>query len=478
MSERDELERLRRENLELDAQLKQLVRAERELYVARRTSERQLRQMRTLSDFAIRVSALTDAPAILDDAARLLMDLYPFEQGLGALTSPRGAAVATVRALRGCEEDSAARLGASRDELVDAAGWPEEPFVASAAEARARMPGLVSRLETLFAPTTGAAPPDDARLLALPLRRGSSGTVGVLLLRRLTPHPTFHERLPGDDDRGFLEVLGRHAATALVNARLLADLRQSYDRVAAAQAELVDKERLAAVGEVAALLAHEVRNPLGAMFNSLSLLRRSFAPEGEAHLLLDIVAEEADRLNRLVEDVLTLASPAKAWRQREALAPIVAGAVDAARRALAPHEPEIVVEVEPAALAAPVDAAMLRRALVNLLLNAAQAAPDGVVRVRVYRLERAELRFARIDVEDEGPGMDADLARRVFQPFFTTRATGTGLGLAVVQRIAEAHRGVVGLATAPGRGSTFSLELPQDDVSGSPPASSIPPRSH
>jgi two-component system sensor histidine kinase HydH len=99
---------------------------------------------------------------------------------------------------------------------------------------------------------------------------------------------------------------------------------------------------------------------------------------------------------------------------------------------------------------------------VNLLVNAIQAMPHagGAVRIRATVLETEAGRYARVDVADNGPGMTQEIAARVFEPFFTTRAAGTGLGLPVVKRIVEAHRGRVELRTQPGSGAVFSVDLP------------------
>ena len=120
-------------------------------------------------------------------------------------------------------------------------------------------------------------------------------------------------------------------AVAVANARLYEDLKRSYQELARTQEELVKRERLAALGELAAVVAHEVRNPLGAIFNSLRSLDRALKPEGDAAMLLGIVGEEADRLNRIVGDLLDFARPSEPALQPEPLGAVLAS-VKAAER--------------------------------------------------------------------------------------------------------------------------------------------------
>ncbi|MBX5481394.1 MAG: GAF domain-containing protein [Myxococcaceae bacterium] len=263
-----------------------------------------------------------------------------------------------------------------------------------------------------------------------------------------------------DDEVERATLISRQVAVAIENARLFEDLKRSYQELSRAQQELVKRERLAALGELSAVVAHEVRNPLGVIFNSLASLKRLIPDSGDGRMLLEIVGEEADRLNRMVSDLLDFARPNEPQLEREPLEPVLIGALEAAARAMpAPHV-QVRFEPEPG-IEAPVDAQMLRQAVVNLVLNAVQAMPrGGTVVVRTGVETRNGARFARIEVEDDGPGIPPELVDRVFQPFFTTRAAGTGLGLAVVKRIADAHRAELTVRSTPGRGSTFTILLP------------------
>jgi signal transduction histidine kinase len=293
-------------------------------------------------------------------------------------------------------------------------------------------------------------------LMTIPLmiRDVPIGAIGVGDRRRCSPFT--------DREVEHAMLICRQLAVAVDNAQLFEDLKKSYHELGRAQQELVKRERLAALGELSAVVAHEVRNPLGVIFNSLASLRRMVPDVEEPRMLLKIVGEEAERLNRMVGDLLDFARPHEAQLHPESLSEVVTGALAAAQRAMPGHPAQLRSEVSHELSRVPMDAQMIRQALLNLVVNSVQAMPGGgTVTVRAgLELRAPGSSFARIEVEDDGPGIPAHLADRVFEPFFTTRAAGTGLGLAVVKRIADAHRAEIELRSAPGRGSNFILRLP------------------
>ena len=261
-------------------------------------------------------------------------------------------------------------------------------------------------------------------------------------------------------DLGFLFLMlfagGAVAKRFISNARAL---EESAARLQSTQEELVRRERLAALGEMSAVVAHEVRNPLGVIFNALASIRHLPPQADEREQLLRIVEEEADRLKRMVSDLLEFAQPRRLALESVVLEPLVAGAVEAARSSLADVPADIGVDVDVASTLPPVicDERLVRQAIVNLVVNALQA-PGRHEPVRVRA--RLEGESVVISVIDDGEGVAEEHRKRIFLPFFTTRATGTGLGLPVVQRIAEAHGGGLTHEPTPGGGATFVLRLP------------------
>ena len=251
-------------------------------------------------------------------------------------------------------------------------------------------------------------------------------------------------------------------ALALLSAKLFEDLRRSYAELARTQAELIDRERMAALGELSASIAHEVRNPLGVIFNSVGTLQKLLRPQGDVALLLDIVGEEADRLNRMVGDLLDYSRPVQPAMEPLSLEPLLKEAIVAARRQIGPAAELVQLDVQIAKSAATLraDARLLRQALVNLLLNAFQSMPrGGLLEVRASSSWLEETPCTEIAIRDSGTGIPPEALSRIFQPFFTTKATGTGLGLAVVRRIVEGHGGAVAVGR-PASGAEFLVRLP------------------
>jgi signal transduction histidine kinase len=256
-------------------------------------------------------------------------------------------------------------------------------------------------------------------------------------------------------DRTLAAALAAELALALENAEL-------YARVIAANADLgreqeknIRKSRLEALGELSAVIAHEVRNPLGVIFNSLGSLRRLVGTAGDARMLLDIVGEEADRLNRIVGDLLDFARHSPPLLAPDQLEQVVEEAVSVAL-AQPPPGLEVVRRLGAALPEVALDAGQIRQAVLNLVVNAVQAMPHGG-RLTIRTL--LEGSTAVVEVEDTGPGIPEEVRTRIFEPFFTTKAIGTGLGLPVVRRIVEGHGGELRLRTGPG-GTCFSMRLP------------------
>jgi two-component system, sporulation sensor kinase E len=222
------------------------------------------------------------------------------------------------------------------------------------------------------------------------------------------------------------------------------------------QQQMMRAERLADLGRMATTIAHEIRNPLGAIINSINVLKRA-REEGDADLL-DIVSEEAHRLNGIVSEVLMFARP-------PARAAIPCDVPELVHATLALFErssklrPGTSVRVEcapnlPAALA---DPNQMRQVLWNLLTNAAEAVTGtGAIDVEAFTAD--DRRTITIRVTDDGPGIPDPAA--VLEPFYTTRAQGTGLGLAIVARIVRDHGGTVTVENVAQRGARFTVSLP------------------
>lgn len=247
-----------------------------------------------------------------------------------------------------------------------------------------------------------------------------------------------------------------------IGAVVVADAASSAAKSVAlvrANVALAERENLAAVGLLAAVVAHEVRNPLAIIFGALASLRRGTRDEDGAKLL-GIIDEEAERLKQLVSRLLDTVRPFELQYSRVVVGDLIKAAV-AQVTTSAGVSPDLVEIVTEQADAVECDAILLEQAISNLMQNALIAkGRRSPVRVTARVESGAGADTLRIAVTDDGEGVPPGDQARLFTPFFTTRASGTGLGLALVKRIAEAHGGTVSHETPATGGASFILRIP------------------
>ena len=220
-------------------------------------------------------------------------------------------------------------------------------------------------------------------------------------------------------------------------------------------------ERLAAIGQIAAGVAHEIRNPLASISGSIELLRTSPQASEDDKTLMNIVNREIKRLNELITDLLDYANPRPTEPVDFDLGMMVRETLQVARAEQAFAQVEMSSHTdEPLSLHA--DPSKLRQVLWNLLRNAADAATAGGKHVRVE--VRGFLDVATITVEDDGPGIAKDKLPRIFDPFFTTKKQGTGLGLATCHAVVAEHGGRIDVDSALGKGTKMVVTLPRTPV--------------
>ena len=230
--------------------------------------------------------------------------------------------------------------------------------------------------------------------------------------------------------------------------------------VKALEAEVLQSERLSALGNLAAAVAHEVRNPLNAISMGLQRLKSEFQPSDDrdqySHLT-ELMLGEARRLNSIVEQFLSLARPveikAEVFPLPEVLKELAALEDGDAKRS----KVQIRVIAAPNLPPLKADPSHLTQVLLNLMLNGLQAMPEGGTLTLEAKISNSNF---IIGVMDTGTGIAAENQRRIFEPYFTTKAKGTGLGLAISRRIIEAHGGTVTAANQPGGGCRFEISLP------------------
>jgi len=217
-------------------------------------------------------------------------------------------------------------------------------------------------------------------------------------------------------------------------------------------------ERLAAVGRLAAGIAHEIRNPLAAISGSIELLAQTMQADGAAENkeLMGIVIREVDRLNGLITELLEFARPRELEMQRLDVAATMSEMLKVFENDKRLGDAPVTLEADGAPLV-DADAAQLRQVVWNLLRNAAEAAPKQPITVAVHA-DDAEV---SLTIRDRGPGIAAEHRARIFEPFFSTKDGGTGLGLATVHRIVDEHKGAVELDCPPDGGTMVTVRLPR-----------------
>jgi len=222
-------------------------------------------------------------------------------------------------------------------------------------------------------------------------------------------------------------------------------------------------DRLAAVGELAAGVAHEIRNPLAAISGSVQILVDELPKDHPSQVFGDVVLKEVDRLNVVIEDLLYFAKPSKNYVSCVHPNELVADTLSLLSPSLKKERVVLEKYFDPTIGLISVDAELIKQVLVNLLLNAVQALPPEGGKITVTTQTANE--GVEIIVKDSGTGMDPENIPRIFDPFFTTKDTGTGLGLAVSNKIVEIHRGYIRVESTVGIGSTFTICLPYGNVS-------------
>ncbi|MDH4158365.1 MAG: ATP-binding protein, partial [candidate division Zixibacteria bacterium] len=260
------------------------------------------------------------------------------------------------------------------------------------------------------------------------------------------------------DDIEFLSILGSQISVAIENARLYEAEKEATQQLRAAQQQLVNSERLAALGEMSAKVAHEINNPLGIIKNYILLLRRSIADNVDAEGYSEVVGQEIDRIARIVKELLDFHRPRSIALVKLDLAEVVDDVLELMGRQCEKHNVKLIRnygEGRPQVLAS---AENLKQVFINVVINAFDVMPQGgTLTVDIEREgENVLLRFS-----DTGPGISPELVPRIFEPFFTTKepGKGTGLGLSVCYGIIKQHKGTITYKNLD-TGGSFEIVLP------------------
>ncbi len=306
------------------------------------------------------------------------------------------------------------------------------------------------------------------------LRGGLGTSIAVSIL--FAPHVVFQwGHHPAAEPEQYLEILlynvigfitgflaERERTQSLRHQRAAERLEESYaklkaqaDMILEIEEQLRRADRLSALGELSAGMAHEIRNPLGAIRGTAEILQDGIDPSDRRYEFTRILIKEVDRLNRVVQDFLKFARPAPVQRESFDVVPVLRDVLKLTAPQLAKAGVETRLEGEAPALAG--DREQLKQAFLNLVLNAQQAMPGGgTLSIEVA----AGNGSVRIVFADTGIGIGPADLEKIFNPFFTTRRDGTGLGLAITHRIIQNHGGRIEVSSTRGKGTRFTIVMP------------------
>jgi signal transduction histidine kinase len=293
------------------------------------------------------------------------------------------------------------------------------------------------------------------RFATIPLW-GREGTIGVIVVDNL-----YNGRPITDDDIQLLTMFTRQAGLAIENCILYKYLEDAHWELKKVQESLLQREKLAALGEMAANVAHEIRNPLVSIGAFTRRLYQKLDNGLYEKRYADAIIKEVDRLEGILNDVLSFSKASKVSLEKFELNGIVEETLMGMEDELKSRGIVVEKSLDGTLPEIPCDYQQIKQVFINLLSNARDAMRDGgKLTVRTFPLSQEDRDYVGIEIRDTGDGIPHEVLRNIFNPFFTTKGWGTGLGLAICHRIVDGHRGVIEVDNDPGGGVTFTVKLP------------------
>ncbi len=267
-----------------------------------------------------------------------------------------------------------------------------------------------------------------------------------------------------DLDLEFLQMFANQSAGAIENSRLyselekrLLDLRKAHQKQTENQETLMRMERLSVMGETSAIVAHELRNPLVAIGGFARTLQRNLDQDDPNRQFADIISSEVSRMETIIHDLLDFIRPKKRMRKEVVIDRIVGETADKFQAELEDKGIRLEMNLQTGGMALNVHPGEIQQVLQNYIINAMQAQPDGG---RIEVCSRLVDGGVEVEVRDDGPGFAEDVGEKLYSPFFSTKTTGSGLGLTICAQIIKSHGGVTGAENKPDGGAVFSFILP------------------
>jgi len=267
----------------------------------------------------------------------------------------------------------------------------------------------------------------------------------------------------GRDDLHFLQLIANQAGMAVENSMLYNRIEEAHANLRDARERLVHGERLAAIGEMAANLAHELKNPLITIGGFAGRLVKGLPCDSREHHYADTIVKEIGRLERMLADILGFSSKPTICYNNCDVGDILEDCFTSCATTLEDHGVALAKSFEDGPWPIMGDAHQLKQVFLNLLLNACEAMSDGgSLHVSLTKVS-LDKKYILVSIRDSGGGIPADMLRKIFNPFFTTKPNGTGLGLAIVNRILQNHGGSIEAANE-GNGAVFTVILQQAEA--------------
>jgi len=266
------------------------------------------------------------------------------------------------------------------------------------------------------------------------------------------------------EDLELLKIFANSSAIAIENARLVTsleekvqDLKAAYKELKSSRDRLVKTERLSAVGEVAASVAHEIRNPLVSIGGFARTVVNRMAEDDPKRQYMKIIVDEVHRLEVILQEILNYARPVVPRFSEADLNEVIEQTMGMMKAEIDDEAIELISDLQKNLPKVWIDPDQIRQVLHNMFRNAVHAMPDGgKLTIRTRRQDS----FVTIDIEDTGIGIDEEHLDKLFNAFYTTKSTGSGLGLTICSQIVHNHRGSIGVTSKVGKGTTFVITLP------------------
>jgi two-component system NtrC family sensor kinase len=262
-----------------------------------------------------------------------------------------------------------------------------------------------------------------------------------------------------EQDLALLNAMAASVAVAVDNANLYAELNDFAEELERSQAQLVQAEKMAAIGRLAASLAHEINNPLQAIHNTLHLSSQAALGSEKRLRYLNMAQDEVQKLIEIVQRMLDFYRPSRGDAGPTEINEVIERVLALARKRLRHSNVEVHTDLSDDLPTLSLVADQISQVFLNLVINAIEAMPDGGDLWLETALSADEDEIV-ITFRDSGIGMSSEEIASLFEPFYTTKVDGTGLGLAISYGIIERHRGVIEVSSRPGVGSTFVVRLP------------------